>query len=162
MPRRARRSPWRVSAPQPPPSPAGNSVRARRSLPISAPRSLPEGAIHSSPRRNQAGRVSKVAGFDPPDEGRPHIVRSRVARAGGTCYLADWWMPTASRRYFARNSRAFSTNCSWNWKIPAVAGVRVDHQLVVRQTSVVSMLEDGFERLLACKNDVKVLVKVSG
>ena len=28
--------------------------------------------------------------------------------------------------------------------------------------SVVSMLEDGFERLLAGKNDVKVLVKVSG
>jgi hypothetical protein len=27
---------------------------------------------------------------------------------------------------------------------------------------VVSMLEDGFERLLAGKNDVKVLVKVSG
>ena len=43
----------------------------------------------------------------------------------------------------------------------AVAGVWVDHQLVVRQTSVVSMLEDWFERLLAGKNDV-VLVKVSG
>jgi len=27
---------------------------------------------------------------------------------------------------------------------------------------MVSMLEDGFERLLAGKNDVKVLVKVSG
>ena len=23
-----------------------------------------------------------------------------------------------SARWFARNSRAFSTNCSWNWKIP--------------------------------------------
>ena len=33
-----------------------------------------------------------------------------------TPVLAD---ATASRRYFARNSRAFSTNCSWNWKIPA-------------------------------------------
>jgi hypothetical protein len=28
--------------------------------------------------------------------------------------------------------------------------------------SVVSMLEDGFERLLAGKNDVRALVKVSG
>jgi hypothetical protein len=28
--------------------------------------------------------------------------------------------------------------------------------------SVVSTLEDGFERLLAGKNDVRVLVKVSG
>jgi len=33
-----------------------------------------------------------------------------------TRFLAD---ATAPRRYFARNSRAFSTNCSWNWKIPA-------------------------------------------
>lgn len=33
-------------------------------------------------------------------------------------YRPTGWTPTASRRYFARNSRAFSTNCSWNWKIP--------------------------------------------
>jgi hypothetical protein len=43
---------------------------------------------------------------------------ARVAGAGGAGNLACWDGPPPSRRYFARNSRAFSTNCSWNWKIP--------------------------------------------
>src|SRR5207248_2466014 len=35
----------------------------------------------------------------------------RLTRLTGGC-------APPSRRYFARNSRAFSTNCSWYWKIP--------------------------------------------
>jgi len=43
----------------------------------------------------------------------------------------------------------------------AIARVRVERGSSP-VASVVSMLEDGFERLLAGKDDVKVLVKVSG
>src|SRR5207247_7485818 len=39
-------------------------------------------------------------------------------RADLTSSAAELVDATASRRYFARNSRAFSTNCAWNWQSP--------------------------------------------
>jgi len=40
------------------------------------------------------GRVSKVGGFNPPDEAVRASPGRRVANAGGAGYSADWWTPT--------------------------------------------------------------------
>ena len=40
------------------------------------------------------GRVSKVGGFNPPDEAVRASSGRRVANAGGAGCSADWWTPT--------------------------------------------------------------------
>src|SRR6266498_1084106 len=81
------------------------------------------------------GRVSKVGGFNPPDEGRPHIVRQPSSPRGGACYSAGWWTPTAFSVLLREELESLLDELLVVLKDSAVAGVRVDHQLVVRQTS---------------------------
>src|SRR5205809_3215966 len=102
---------------------------------------------------HSGGRVSKVGGFNPPDEGRPHIVRSRVARAGGTGYLADWWTPTAPTALPREELESLLDELLVELEDSGVAGVRVDHQLVVRQTS------GHVERVLRRQHPVVIAVR---
>src|SRR5215204_3757689 len=56
-------------------------------------------------------------------------IKATASRAGGARYSADWWAPTAFSALLLREELLVELEDS------AVAGVRVDHQLVVRQTS---------------------------
>ncbi len=93
--------------------------------------------VRSTPPRGgtRLAASRRVAGFNPPDEGRPHIVRSQVARAGGTVYLADWWTPTALSTLPREELESLLDELLVELEDSGVAGVRVDHQLIVRQTS---------------------------
>jgi hypothetical protein len=60
---------------------------------------------------------------------------SQVARAGGAGYSADWWTPTAFSALLREELERLLDELLVVLEDSAVAGVRVDHQLVVRQTS---------------------------
>ena len=76
----------------------------------------------SGKQMHSGGRVSKVAGFNPPDEGRPHI--------------AGWLVNAHCLSALLREElESLLDELLVELEDSAVAGVRVDHQLVVRQTS---------------------------
>jgi|SRR5215211_2589413 hypothetical protein len=81
------------------------------------------------------GRVSKVGGFNPPDEAVRASSGRRVANAGGAGYSADWWTPTVFSGLVREELECLVDELLVELEDSAVAGVRVDHQLVVRQTS---------------------------
>src|SRR5918994_3138237 len=63
-------------------------------------------------------------------------IKATASRAGGAGYSADWWTPTAFSALLLRQElESLLDELLVELEDSAVAGVRVDHQLVVRQTS---------------------------
>ena len=60
---------------------------------------------------------------------------ARATVAGGAGYSADWWMPTAFSALLREELESLLDELLVELEDSAVAGVWVDHQLVVRQTS---------------------------
>src|SRR5438132_3284748 len=60
---------------------------------------------------------------------------ARATVAGGAGYSADWWMPTAFSALLREELESLLDELLVELEDSAVAGVRVDHQLVVRDTS---------------------------
>src|SRR5436309_925565 len=77
------------------------------------------------------GRSPSRARVPVRDRRRP----GRVARAGGAGYSADWWTPTACSVLLREELEGLLDELLVVLEDSAVPGVRVDHQLVVRQTS---------------------------
>src|SRR5205807_10441084 len=80
------------------------------------------------------GRVSKEAQSTRrrPTGDRP---APELAGAGGAGYSAGWWTPTAFSALFREELESLLDEPLVELEDSAVAGVRVDHQLVVRATS---------------------------
>jgi hypothetical protein len=84
-----------------------------------------------------AQRWPRVEGrrFQSTRRGRPRIVGRRVANAGGAGYSADWWTPTVFSGLVREELECLVDELLVELEDSAVAGVRVDQQLVVRRTS---------------------------
>src|SRR5207247_28792 len=74
-----------------------------------------------------------------PSRARVPVTRSPTSwprpRAGGAGYSAGWWTPTAFSALLREELESLLDELLVVLEDSAVAGVRVDHQLVVRQTS---------------------------
>src|SRR5437899_10140863 len=64
-----------------------------------------------------------------------HAAIARSTLASGSCYSADWWMHTAFSALLREELESLLDELLVELEDSAVAGVRVDHQLVVRQTA---------------------------
>ena len=122
----------------------GITIIADGGHPRETPSPAPRGSSPRRPRPRPAdGRGRPGVHQAKPSPGCPG--GKQGCTSGGSARLAHTRGATALRRHppshtttaldayhRSRNSRAVCTNCRWNWKMPAVNGVGVDHQLAVR------------------------------
>src|SRR5215208_5920637 len=110
------------------PSPPAGPVPARAIFRTSCDSSCAMTCVMKPPRENpRRSTCSKPSAR----------IKATASRAGGAGYsLADWWMPTAFSALLLREElESLLDELLVELEDSAVAGVRVDHQLVVRQTS---------------------------